>query len=176
MIDSSVVNYDKGAIHIKPQTAQTLNPQTGLESSQKQQGSLAPQVAEKGGNEKNKEKEREETDEKIRAMNEKFQSQLDAMRNEFKDDMSSLKKDIENNVNKMVSKVLEMSTTMVKGKTAEMKSMFNTLMAWMEGLTNPSKAETVQVTPSKDLSRDQNINTAVSPKQQQGFARFRVTH
>eukprot|EP00957_Ditylum_brightwellii_P049335 3743255-Ditylum_brightwellii.AAC.1 len=65
---------------------------------------------------------------------------------------------------------------MMKGKTAEMKNMFNTLMIRMEGLTNPSKAYPVQVTPSKDLSRDHNINTAVSPKQQQGSARFRVTH
>eukprot|EP00957_Ditylum_brightwellii_P075359 5726709-Ditylum_brightwellii.AAC.1 len=76
----------------------------------------------------------------------------------------------------MDSKELEMTTAMVKGKTAEMKKIFNTLLARMEGLTNPSKVETVQMTPSKDLSRDQKINTAVSPKQQQGSARFGVTH
>eukprot|EP00957_Ditylum_brightwellii_P121933 9298764-Ditylum_brightwellii.AAC.1 len=109
-------------------------------------------------------------------MDEKIQSQLDAMRNKFKKDMSSLKTDIKNNVNKMVSKALEMTMTMVTGETAEMKNMFNTLVARMEGLTYPSKAEPVQVILSKDLSRDQNINTAVSPKQQQGSARFRATH
>eukprot|EP00957_Ditylum_brightwellii_P145001 11043737-Ditylum_brightwellii.AAC.1 len=54
---------------------------------------------------------------------------------------------------------------MMKSETAEMKNMFSMLMMQMSGLTSGQNTPT-QVTPSKDLSRDQQIITAVSPSHQ----------
>eukprot|EP00957_Ditylum_brightwellii_P098974 7539519-Ditylum_brightwellii.AAC.1 len=113
-----------------------------------------------------------EAEEKIKKMDDKFQCQLKNMKNELKQDMSALKTDIKKNNNMMVSTMLEATTTMMKCETAEMKNTFSMLMAQMAGLTSGQNTPT-QVTPSKDLSRDQKINIAVSPDHQ---AKVGVSH
>eukprot|EP00957_Ditylum_brightwellii_P047468 3605020-Ditylum_brightwellii.AAC.1 len=112
MINLSIVKYDKGTPNTTPQSAQMLNQQPCPYPIQNQQAVIPQQVVENNVKVKNNDKEHRETEEKMTAMDEKFQRQLDAMRKEFKKDMSSTKKDIENNVNTMVTKTLEMTTNM----------------------------------------------------------------